>query len=307
MEGINMCIIVFKPRRVPMPTLEVMENCFKANPNGAGFMYRDGGVVHISKGYMTLEALLEAINLVQEVVDLKKTDVVIHFRISTHGSSIPANTHPFPLSDNVGDLRALNLTCDRAIAHNGILHEYGGFSNAVSDLSDTMYFAKMLSHVNDKFVEPLLKVHADGGSRFVFMSGKGKTVSVGMNKPKGTGIWYSNTTYLKPVVTVYNYRNYGNNYAWMGGVTKQQDLQLDEAREEAWQDWMKVNRPDVIMPKKMGADLFDSVAEPRKVGESVERDLLEEEPSVGEKMVDKWKREQRALKESDADAYMGWM
>lgn len=294
-----MCIIVFKPRRIPMPALDIMENCFKANPNGAGFMYRNNGVVHISKGYMTLEALLKAINLVQEVVDLKKTDVVIHFRISTHGSSIPANTHPFPLSDSVDDLRALNITCDRAIAHNGILHEYGGFSNAVSDLSDTMYFAKMLSHVNDKFVEPLLKVHADKGSRFVFMSGKGKIVTVGMFKPKGTGIWYSNTTYLKPVVTVYNYHNYGKfdygSNSWMGGVTKQQEL-LEESREEAWQDWMKKNRPNVILP---GNDLFDSVAEPRKA----EKD----EPSAGEKMVDKWKREQQALKESDADAYLGWM
>jgi len=272
-----------------MPSLEIMENCFTANPNGAGFMYRHEGVIHISKGYMTLDALQGALNLVSESIDLKKTDVVIHFRISTHGSSIPANTHPFPLSNEISDLKALNITCERAIAHNGILHEYGGFSNAVSDMSDTMYFAKMLSHVKDRFIAPLMEVHAARGSRFVFMSGTGKTVHVGMNKPKGTGIWYSNDTYLKPVVTIYNYRH--ANYTWAGDVTRQQDLLLDDEREEAWKDWLKANRP-------LNADsLFDEPSMPRRA-----------EPSKGQRMVDKWKRDEQLRKEMDVeDQYMGWM
>lgn len=291
-----MCIIVFKPRRVPMPTLEIMENCFTANPDGAGFMYRDSGVIHISKGYMTLEALLEAINLTQETINLKKTDVVIHFRISTHGSSIPANTHPFPLSNEVPDLKSLNITCERAIAHNGILHEYGGFSNAATDMSDTMYFAKMLSHVKDKFIAPLMEVHAAKGSRFVFMSGEGKTVSVGMMKPKGTGIYYSNTTYLKPVVTIYNYpRSYPSNYTWAGDVTRQQDLLLDEGREEAWRDWLKANRPGVLLPRDDRLDLFDEPALPRKA-----------EPSEMQKIVDKWERDERTKQNADEDAYLEW-
>jgi hypothetical protein len=300
-----MCIIIFKPKRVPMPTLEIMKNCFEANPNGAGFMYRDDGVIHISKGYMTLEELLNAINLTSETINLKKTDVVIHFRISTHGSSIPPNTHPFPLSNEISDLKALNIICERAIAHNGILHEYGGFSNAVSDMSDTMYFAKMLSTVNDRFIAPIMEVHAAKGSRFVFMSGKGKTIHVGMNKPKGTGIWYSNTSYATPVVTIYNYPvrsnyNFAGTNHWMGGVSKQQEL-LDEQKEEAWRDWLKVNRPGVNIPN----DPFDEPAFPRKKSDLLEdvADWKEEQ----EKTAAYWKakRDERKKLASEIDDY-GW-
>jgi hypothetical protein len=234
-----------------MPTLEVMTNCFVNNPDGAGIMYRDAGVIHITKGYMTLEKLLEAINVTSETVNLKKTDVVIHFRISTHGTTIPSNCHPFPLSNNVDDLKALNVICGRAIAHNGILHEYAGFSNAVTDMSDTMYFAKMLGAVNDRFIEPVIASHAARGSKFVYMSGHGKTASFGMLKPKGSGIYYSNTSYLKSIPTIFDYTpsKYAASGTWFGDVGKVND-ELLAAREEEWQAWVKENQAS----KKMWAD-----------------------------------------------------
>lgn len=224
-----MCIIVFKPRKVPMPSLEIIENCFKNNPNGAGFMYRHEKKIHISKGYMTLDALCNALNLVNEVVDLRKTDVTLHFRISTTGSTIPQNCHPFPLSNNVEDLKALNIVVDRAIAHNGILQSYAGYHNTETDMSDTMYFAKMLSGVNDKFIAPVIDSHTTTGSRFVYMSGAGKSHTFGLYKRKGCGLWYSNESYTPPVVTIYDYPK-----SWYGGVDA-----LD--REEAWQAWAAKN------------------------------------------------------------------
>jgi hypothetical protein len=250
-----MCIIIYKPRKVPMPSLEVMENCFTANPNGAGFMWKEGDIIHISKGYMTLDALQGALN---KLDNPKQLELVIHFRISTTGSSVPANTHPFPLSNDVDDLRALNIICERGLAHNGILHDYAGFHNIDTDMSDTMYFCKAISGVKSRFIENIIAPHAAKGSKFVFMSGKDKTITFGMFKPKGTGIWYSNTSYLKPVVTVYDTRF--TNYTWAGGVGKQ--TLFDIEKEEEWQAYIKRNR----------AALF-----PQKAGVVVEKDLVEDD------------------------------
>ena len=246
-----MCIIVFKPKRVTMPSIDIMENCFTNNPNGAGFMYRDGDVVHISKGYMTLDALQGALNLVSETVNLKAADVCIHFRISTTGSSIPANTHPFPLSNDVDDLRALNIICARGLAHNGILHDYATFHNINTDMSDTMYFAKAISGVKDRFIETVIAPHVAKGSRFVYMPGKGKTILFGMDKPKGTGIYYSNTSYLKALPTIYDYTpsKYAFGGTWFGDVGKVND-ELLTAKEEEWQAWVK----ECQAAKKMWAD-----------------------------------------------------
>lgn len=224
-----MCIILYKPKKVPMPSLEVMTNCFEANPNGAGFMWKEGDIIHISKGYMTLDALQGALN---NLDNPKQLELVIHFRISTTGSSVPQNTHPFPLSNDVDDLRALNIICERGLAHNGILHDYAGFHNIETDMSDTMYFVKAIAGVKDRFIETIIKPHAARGSRFVYMNGKGKTIQFGMTKPKGTGIWYSNTSYLKPVVTLWEPTyNFAGNHHWMGNVgTKQQVLDVDKER-----------------------------------------------------------------------------
>jgi hypothetical protein len=241
---ITMCIILYKPRKVPMPSLEVMENCFTANPDGAGFMWKEGDIIHISKGYMTLDALQGALNNLDTP---KMLELVIHFRISTTGSSIPQNTHPFPLSNDVDDLRALNIICERGLAHNGILHDYAKFHNIDTDMSDTMYFAKSIAGVKDRFIETVIAPHAAKGSKFVYMNGKGKTIHFGMFKPKGTGIWYSNTSYLKPVVTVYDNRfahnyNFGGN--WFGNVGKQ--TLLEEEKERAWQTMVAKNRDDAL-------------------------------------------------------------
>ena len=47
-----MCIIVAKEIGIEMPSMETLERCFQANPDGAGFMWADGKMVHIRKGFM---------------------------------------------------------------------------------------------------------------------------------------------------------------------------------------------------------------------------------------------------------------
>ena len=237
-----MCIILYKPRKVPMPSLEIMENCFTANPNGAGFMWKEGDIIHISKGYMTLDTLQGAL---LQLENPKMLELVIHFRISTTGSSVPQNTHPFPLSNDIDDLRALNIICERGLAHNGILHDYAGFHNIDTDMSDTMYFCKAIAGVKDRFIENIIAPHVAKGSKFVYMNGKGKTITFGMVKPKGTGIMYSNSSYLKPVVTVYDNRfNHMHKWdtTWFGDVGRQTQNLLEIQKEREWQSYVAKNR-----------------------------------------------------------------
>lgn len=200
-----MCIIIFKPKNRKMPSDEIIKRCFESNPNGAGIMYRnkDNQIV-INKGFMTVDALKDAITEISKNIELKKTDVCIHFRISTTGSTIPANCHPFPLSNEINDLKELSVIADRAIAHNGILHDYSKLHNQETDLSDTMYFAKMLSGVNDRFLQNVISAHAIN-SRFCLMTNK-KTLTWGLINDKG--LFYSNTSYKPQTTTINQFSNW---------------------------------------------------------------------------------------------------
>jgi predicted glutamine amidotransferase len=223
-----MCIILLKPKKKNMPSMAMMDACFENNPHGAGFMYRtDDHQIHIRKGFMTLAELVAALDEVNAHTPFKRRDVCIHFRISTTGSTIPQNTHPFPLSNHVKDLKQLDIVCDRAIAHNGILREYATFHNKKSDMSDTMYFAKMLQGVNERFVGALLNHHSSG-SRFVYMSGT-KTIHVGMTRlvsGDGKGLLVSNDTWMERETVVWG----GLSQHWGSVYSTFED-------EEKWEKW----------------------------------------------------------------------
>ena len=56
-----MCVIAAKPAGIEMPDIETITEMWYMNPDGAGFMYADKGLVHIRKGFMELDDFLEAI------------------------------------------------------------------------------------------------------------------------------------------------------------------------------------------------------------------------------------------------------
>lgn len=200
-----------------MPSDKIISRCFEANQNGAGIMYRNENKIHIKKGFMTVDVLKTAITEIGQTINLKKTDVCLHFRISTTGSSIPQNCHPFPLSNNIDDLKSLEIITDKGICHNGILTDYSKLHNEKTDLSDTMYFSKMLSGVNDRFLQNVISAHAIN-SRFCLMTAR-KTIVWGLINDKG--LFYSNTSY-KPSIAVNQYVNpYAanwNNYRYIDGI-----------------------------------------------------------------------------------------
>jgi hypothetical protein len=128
-----MCIIAVKHSGTQLDWNR-LQDCFEANPDGAGFAYAVDEGIYISKGFMEFESLRSAVATARIRTE---HEVLFHFRIATHGQVIPANTHPFPLSSDRAELDALDVITPMAIAHNGIV---SGVAIPDKTMSDTMAF-----------------------------------------------------------------------------------------------------------------------------------------------------------------------
>lgn len=191
-----MCIICASPKGVRQPDRRIIENMFYRNPHGAGYMFARDGRVIIHKGFMDLDDYLDALKSEHFTA---KDSVVYHFRISTQAGVNPEMTHPFPLSNHLGHMKALDLSCPIGVAHNGIIplttdrtqHEY----------SDTaLFIAKYLSHIisrpedlrNQDYLDIIERMIQ---SKMVLMDGEGYIATIG-HFIKDRGLLYSNASYL---------------------------------------------------------------------------------------------------------------
>lgn len=103
-----MCVIVYSPWKKTVPK-EVLERCFDANDDGAGFSYAAGGKMIVEKGFFKFKDFWKAFEPIQ------REETVIHFRIKTHGTIDEDNCHPFLYKSKK------NPRYEWAIAHNGTL------------------------------------------------------------------------------------------------------------------------------------------------------------------------------------------
>ena len=192
-----MCIICVSPKRVRQPNVTTIRRMFRNNPDGAGYMYARDGMVHISKGYMNINDFLNAL---RDEHFTAKDPVVYHFRISTQAGVNPEMTHPFPLSNRIEHMKALDVECRCGVAHNGIIRLTTDPAN--KEYSDTaLFIADYLSEIircsEDLKDEGVLKlVHRLAGSKLAIMDGSGYVATVGsfINEK---GLLFSNDSYLK--------------------------------------------------------------------------------------------------------------
>ena len=134
-----MCVAIYKPAGIETPSLDTLKQCWDANPDGAGFALRTEGEysIGIHKGYMTWKQFKVAFEKYR-LADFAG-NMLLHFRIATHGSISPGNTHPFSLAGDVKLLKHTNVRTNYALIHNGMLpieSEEG---------SDTMEFCRRLA------------------------------------------------------------------------------------------------------------------------------------------------------------------
>ncbi|MBD5242068.1 MAG: hypothetical protein HDS59_08330 [Barnesiella sp.] len=80
-----MCVIIYKPAGVKMPSIEILNAAYRANPHGCGFSSS-------SKTFKSLD-YSKLLRQLSQVADSEPC--IIHFRLATHGSVKQSNCHPF--------------------------------------------------------------------------------------------------------------------------------------------------------------------------------------------------------------------
>jgi hypothetical protein len=177
-----MCIAILNPSDV---TLEksVLKNCWSNNKDGAGMLYLVNGVLTIHKEMKNFDSFYKHYLGVRD--KHKDSQVVIHFRISTHGKVDLTNCHPFIVNDDWG------------FVHNGIISA----APTSKDYSDTYMFNREVLQKLPKdwmFNEGIYELVLDyiGSSKLLFLNTSNEAYIV--NEEMGLwdlGCWFSNRTY----------------------------------------------------------------------------------------------------------------
>jgi len=209
-----MCIIAIKKAGVKFPDEQTLCTMWYNNPDGAGFMYLHKGQVCIRKGFMKLTDFIEALKLARREVDEVQTPFVLHFRITTHGGTKPANCHPFPVTDNIALLQKPVLHTNVGVAHNGIIHIIP--RNGISDTME--YIASQMSHmkrIDKKFYRNahFLSMIEDAiGSKMAILGSDGCIATIGEFN-EHNGMLYSNTSWQPRTkfgkTTISSHHSYG--------------------------------------------------------------------------------------------------
>jgi len=184
-----MCIAILSPENVVVPRSHLYQS-FQRNSDGAGFMYAENDKLIIKKGFMDFDSFYEEFKPHQE------KSAAIHFRITTHGATDEANTHPFQVGPNLGFI------------HNGVINAVDCSED--KSRSDTYHFnTKFLSQFYKRDSRFIYKEHFKdvikayvGQSKLVFLNNKGHHTIV--NEKAGVweeGAWYSNTSF-RPYVAM---------------------------------------------------------------------------------------------------------
>jgi hypothetical protein len=179
-----MCIAILNTKGTTLKK-ELLHNCWKNNGDGAGLLF-----INDDKQLETFKEMKSFANFYKKYQEVKslygKRNIVLHFRISTHGKVNETNCHPFLVDDTVG------------FVHNGMIYD----APTSPDFSDTYMFNESVLkefkqgfHRNDL----LLDIIADfigNGSKLVFLDVEDNWTIV--NETAGhwnLGCWFSNSSY----------------------------------------------------------------------------------------------------------------
>lgn len=186
-----MCVIIVKPAGVKMPTSDIINAAFHANPHGCGFISPST----FYKG-MSFDSFKRQLKKVSD-----EEPCIIHFRLATHGSIKRANCHPF----NRGDVW---------FAHNGILSiiPQGDMTDSETAFQNIIYPAiEKFGYGSMQMDRAVSKVI--GYSKFAFLQGD-KLKMYGEFIKQDDGCYYSNLRFMPYVGWVRNsrHRSYAMGY-----------------------------------------------------------------------------------------------
>lgn len=180
-----MCIAILNTKGTTLKK-QLLNNCWENNGDGAGILYIDD-----DKQLQTFKTLDTFDEFYTNYIDIKqkygkRRNMLLHFRISTHGTINEENCHPFIVDENVGFI------------HNGMI------SNVPDSIqySDTnMLNRTLLQKLKPGFDQDddaldFLTSLIGGGNKLVFLN-KDNEWSI-VNEGAGhwnIGCWFSNDSY----------------------------------------------------------------------------------------------------------------
>jgi len=177
-----MCIAILNPNDV---TLEksILKTCWDNNKDGAGLLYLKDKKLTAHKEMKNFDKFYNHYLSVRK--DHAESQVVIHFRIGTHGRINLENCHPFITNDKWG------------FVHNGMISSIG----RDKDKSDTNLFNELVlkklpvDWIHNDAIYELVSGYI-GGSKLLFLNTDNDAYII--NEEAGVwdmGCWFSNTTY----------------------------------------------------------------------------------------------------------------
>lgn len=224
-----MCIILTCEKFV-RPDYDLLDTCFWNNPDGAGIMWVEDGMVQTEKGFTDPSDLYNAIESIP-----RESRLVIHMRIATSGGVNTGTCHPFPVCNELELLHEASTQCSAAVAHNGVIH----WCPTEKGVSDTIYF--VLNVVNPLFqefgmtkaVRRRIKESAPN-NRFAIMTSDGEVYRLGVGwETVKKGIQASNSSWRWnkwPKYTSYSWKNSWRD-GWFDGW---EDDWNDDYHEQSW-------------------------------------------------------------------------
>ena len=210
-----MCVIAYKPMNKSFMSKATLEECFRNNPDGAGFMFTADGKVHIRKGFMSFNDFWSALKATRTQYG-DKIPYVMHFRISTQAGVNPYCCHPYPLSANMDNLRKLSSSANVGIAHNGIIKLT---SDGAKDYNDTMKFItdyvtlliKKVDWWKNQNVHKALEILC--GSKLAILGTDNHVELIG-DFIEDKGCYYSNASYKQPKYSYKSYKSFWYDDDW---------------------------------------------------------------------------------------------
>ena len=206
-----MCLIVVKPKGANLPQAYHLREGEKNNKDGIGVAYwkQNTNEVHIKKNFVDITEFLEWMPANITIEDA----LIIHFRFATSGLKDEGNRHPFPITKNKELLREVELVCQQAVAHNGVMTSYSGhakYSDTQKFVIDILADEKIKNNLDSEAVRKLIASFLDG-DRLAVLDSNGSLYILG-EWVKESDIYYSNSqykTYVTAYGGVYGNDNYG--------------------------------------------------------------------------------------------------
>ena len=182
-----MCLALIQKQNASKLSDAQIKTAFNNNNDGCGIAYVNNGYLRVKK-YMNVNDAVIGYNDIYDSFN-KKSHIMIHFRIGTHGAKSMYNVHPFMVNDKL------------AFCHNGIINRVQNCNKR----SDTRVFNdEVLKFLPNRFIHnaSIIKLISDfiGHSKLIFLNSDNQFKIV--NEKMGHWVektWFSNSSYKSNV------------------------------------------------------------------------------------------------------------